>query len=50
MDQDEITENLDSCLVSDEDFEKGQQYWNTMDNPFLPDLSDDFAKLDEQVA
>lgn len=42
MDRDEIYQNLDSCLVSEEDFKKGQEFWNTLENPFLPDLSDEF--------
>lgn len=42
MDKDEIYQNLNSCLISDEDFKKGQEFWNTLDNPFLPDLSEEF--------
>jgi len=42
MNKDEIYKNLDSCLVSDRDFEKGQDFWNTLENPFLPDLSQEF--------
>jgi G3E family GTPase len=39
MDKDRICKNLDACLVTDQDFEKGQHFWNTFDNPFLLDLS-----------
>ena len=42
MDQDKIYKNLDACLVSDEEFAKGQDSWNFLENPFLPDLSDQF--------
>jgi len=42
MDKDQICKNLDSCLVSDIDFEKGQDFWDTLENPFFPDLSDQF--------
>jgi G3E family GTPase len=44
MDRDEIYQNLNSCLISDDDFKKGQEFWNTLENPFLPDLSDEFEK------
>jgi hypothetical protein len=44
MDEKEIYEKLDSCLISDEDFMKGQDFWNTLENPFLPDLSDSFEE------
>jgi G3E family GTPase len=44
MDKDEIYQNLNSCLISDDDFKKGQEFWNTLENPFLPDLSDEFEK------
>jgi G3E family GTPase len=42
MDKDKIYENLNSCLISDEDFAKGQDHWSTLENPFLPDLSEGF--------
>lgn len=44
MDQEVITKNLDSCLVDDETFAKGQDFWNSLENPFLPDLSDGFEQ------
>jgi G3E family GTPase len=44
MDKDEIYKNLDLCLVSDADFEKGQEFWDSLENPFLPDLSEEFAE------
>jgi len=44
MNEDEICENLDSCLVSEEVYQKGQEFWNNLENPFLPDLSDEFEK------
>jgi hypothetical protein len=28
--------------VTEENFKKGQEFWNTLENPFLPDLSDEF--------
>ncbi len=42
MDKDQIYKNLDSCLVTEEDFNKGQDFWNNLENPFLPDLSEEF--------
>jgi G3E family GTPase len=44
MDKDEIYKNLDSCLVSEIDFKKGQDFWDTLENPFLPDLSEEFEQ------
>lgn len=40
MDKDQIYKNLNACLVSDEVFQKGQGHWNTLENPFLQDLSE----------
>ena len=42
MDKEEIIKNLDACLVTDHEFENGQEFWLTLENPFLPDLSDAF--------
>ena len=39
MDQKKIAKTLDSCLISDTDFAKGQGYWDTLEDAFLPDLS-----------
>jgi G3E family GTPase len=36
MDKEEIIKNLNSCLVSSEEFEKGQDFWDSLENPFLP--------------
>jgi G3E family GTPase len=46
MDKDKITEDLNSCLISDEDFKKGQDHWDLMHNPFRPDMSDEFFQFE----
>ena len=40
MNKDKITEDLNSCLISGEDFKKGQDHWDLMHNPFVPALSE----------
>lgn len=42
MDKNLISTGLDNCLVSDEEFEKGEDFWKSLENPFLPDLSEEF--------
>jgi len=34
MDRKQIEENLNQCLVTHEEFEKGQDFWDTLENPF----------------
>lgn len=34
LNKDEIIKKFDDCLVSDKEMEKGQEYWNTLKDPF----------------
>lgn len=40
MDKETIYSNLNSCLVTDEEFNQGQDCWNTLENPFIPEVSE----------
>ena len=34
LDEEQICEQLDACLLSDDDLLKGKQYWQTLEDPF----------------
>jgi len=34
LDQEELTQKLDKCLLTDEEFSKGPEFWTTFEDPF----------------